>query len=224
VSQPTTRDPLPFREWLVARRVVQKYFETIMNSINFVTTNKGKLATLQRYFDVLEINIPINQCDIDIIEPQADTATEVAKSKARTAFEMLHQPVLVDDSSFHIAALGGFPGPYIKFMLSTIGIEGIMNFMEGKHDRSAYFLSSLVYIDAAGNEHVFEDESYTGTLAKKIVEVKHPRAWGDLHKVFIPTGTNKVLAELSDEEKDATNKENDSYYLFSLWLKARLKK
>lgn len=195
-----------------------------MMSVNFVTTNKGKIATLQRYFDTLGIKVPINQCEIDIIEPQADTATEVAKAKAQTAFEILHQPVLVDDSSFHIAALGGFPGPYIKFMLSTIGIEGIMNFMEGKSDRSAYFLSSLVYIDADGNKHVFEDESYTGTLADTIVEVEHPRAWGDLHKVFIPTGTNKVLAELSDDEKAATNKEKDSYYLFSLWLKAQLEK
>ena len=195
-----------------------------MDTVNFVTTNKGKLATLQGYFDALEINVRINQCEIDIIEPQADTATEVAQSKARTAFKQLHQPVLVDDSSFHITALGGFPGPYIKFMLSTIGIEGIMNFMEDKADRSAYFLSSLVYTDSDGNEHVFEDERYTGTLANKIVEVEHPRAWGDLHKVFIPTGTNKVLAELSDEEKAATNKEKDSYYLFSLWLKAQLEK
>jgi non-canonical purine NTP pyrophosphatase (RdgB/HAM1 family) len=195
-----------------------------MKAVNFVTTNKGKLATLQHYFDALNINIPINQCEVDIIEPQAGSATEVARSKARTAFELLHQPLLVDDSSFHIAALGGFPGPYIKYMLSTIGIEGILNFMEGKNDRSAYFLSSLVYIDAVGNEHVFEDESYTGTLTDKIIEVEDPRAWGDLHKVFIPTGTNKVLAELSNDERAALNKKDDSYYQFSLWLKAHSEK
>jgi non-canonical purine NTP pyrophosphatase (RdgB/HAM1 family) len=195
-----------------------------MNAVTFVTTNKGKLATLQRYFDALEIKVPINQCEIDIIEPQADSATDVAKSKARTAFEMLHQPVLVDDSSFHIAALGGFPGPYIKFMLSTIGIEGIMNFMEDKSNRSAYFLSSLVYIDANGNEHVFEDESYTGSLAEEIVKVEDPRAWSDLHKVFIPTSANKVLAELNDDEREALNKGGDSYRQFSLWLKTQLEK
>src|SRR5690606_18904831 len=93
------------------------------------------------------VDIEVVQKPLDLIEPQAFTAAEVAKVKAHQAYEMLQKPVLVDDSSFHIVALGGFPGPYIKYMLETVGAEGIMKFMQGQTDRSAYFMSSLVFID-----------------------------------------------------------------------------
>ena len=190
-----------------------------MNTVNFVTSNSGKVASLQRYFDGLGITATIKQHSLDIIEPQADSGTEVARAKARAAYQLLNEPVLVDDSSFHISALGGFPGPYIKYMLSTIGIEGIISFMQGKTDRSAYFLSSLVFVDQKGEEHVFEDESYTGTIAEAIVDVDAPNAWSDLFKIFKPTGSSKVLGELTLEELNTTNKDTDSYNQFSVWFK-----
>ncbi|MEI7689916.1 MAG: non-canonical purine NTP pyrophosphatase, partial [Candidatus Saccharibacteria bacterium] len=112
-----------------------------MKSIYFATGNIGKIATLKRHFKQHGVDILIKQGLVDIIEPQADTATGVAIVKARQAYDILKSPVIVDDSLFHISVLGGFPGPYIKYMLSTIGVDGILNFLKNHDDRSAYFLS-----------------------------------------------------------------------------------
>lgn len=192
-----------------------------MNKIYFATSNEGKLLSLREHFLRHNVNIEVEQAFIEMTEPQADTATEVALSKARQAYAFLKEPVVVDDSSFHISALGGFPGPYIKYMLSTIGIKGILDFLARHDNRSAYFLSTLVYINEMGDEYVFEDEPYKGTISKEIVEVDRKESWSDLYKVFTPDGTDKVLVELTDEERESLNTQGDSYAAFTRWIKSK---
>lgn len=192
-----------------------------MKEIIFVTSNKGKVLTMQKNIDYAGLDVKIIQKTInEIIEPQADTSTEVALSKVRQAYKIIKKPLLVDDSSFHISVLGGFPGPYIKYMISTIGVDGILSFMKDKADRSAYFLSSLVFIDESGKEHVFEEEPYYGVIAHEVDDYESEKAWGDLHKIFIPAGTDKVLIRLTDEERLEIDKDkSDVYKDFCLWIK-----
>jgi non-canonical purine NTP pyrophosphatase (RdgB/HAM1 family) len=191
-----------------------------MSEIIFVTGNKGKVNSIQRHIKRLGINLTVTQQKLDLMEPQANTATEVSRHKARQAYKLLKQPVLVDDSSFHIAALGGFPGPYIKYMLTTIGIDGILSFMKGKTDRGAYFLSSLVFIDEAGQEHLFEDAPYPGNIVKQIDDYDSETAWSELYKIFIPDGSDKVLARMTDVERnEIDSNRTDSYNDFCLWVK-----
>jgi len=191
-----------------------------MQEITFATSNKGKVASMQRELERAGVKATIVQVPLELIEPQADTATEVAQAKARQAYAQLKRPVLVDDSSFHIAALGGFPGPYIKYMLSTIGIEGIMEFMDGRTDRSAYFLSSLVYIDEQGKEHVFSDSPYRGQITETIDEHDAEAAWSDLFKIFIPAGSDKTLARMTPDDHAKVNQHQvNAYEEFCLWVK-----
>jgi non-canonical purine NTP pyrophosphatase (RdgB/HAM1 family) len=194
-----------------------------MQTIIFATSNDGKVKSLQRRFERLGVEgFKITKRTLDLIEPQAVSSTEVAKYKAKQAFDVMQKPILVDDSSFHISALGGFPGPFIKYMLETIGIEGILSFMNGKEDRSAYFLSTLVYIDESGNEHVFEDEPYYGVITNKIEDYESTKAWSKLSKIFIPTGSDKVLALMTDEDHARIDEKiTNSYEKFCIWLKER---
>jgi XTP/dITP diphosphohydrolase len=189
-----------------------------MHKIYFATGNKGKFLSLQKYLDEHDVKLELEQATLDLVEPQADSATMVALAKARQAHEVLKAPVVVDDSSFHINALGGFPGPYIKYMILTIGISGILEFMARHDDRSAYFLSTLVYIDESGDEHVFEDEPFKGTIAEQIVDVDRESSWGELHKIFVPNGTTKTLIELSDVERKALITQGDSYAKFARYM------
>jgi XTP/dITP diphosphohydrolase len=194
-----------------------------VKEVIFATSNKGKVSSMQRHAARLKVDITVIQQALELMEPQADTATEVAKVKAKQAFEILGQPVLVDDSSFHIAALGGFPGPYIKYMLSTIGIEGIITFMKGKKDRNAYFLSSLVYVDANGEMHVFEDEPYHGIITAEIDDYISETAWSELYKIFIPKGSDKVLARMTPEDHARVDRQQlNAYESFCLWAKNAL--
>lgn len=193
--------------------------------IIFATGNAGKATSLRYRLKRHGVDVAVDQQSLDLIEPQADTAREIARVKARQAWDQLHQPVIVDDSSFHITALNGFPGPYIKPMLQTVGIDGILRLMEGYDDRSAAFISSLVYIDEDGVEHIFDDDPYTGTIALTASTKKKAGAWSALHQIFIPTGCNKVLAELSaDAHTNVQPERVDSYTRFAQWMKGNTTK
>ena len=193
--------------------------------IIFATGNTGKATSLRYHLKRHGVDATVDQQSLDLIEPQADTAREIALVKARQTWDQLRQPVVVDDSSFHITALNGFPGPYIKPMLQTVGIDGILRLMEGYDDRSAAFISSLVYIDEDGVEHIFDDDPYTGTIALTASTKKKAGAWSALHQIFIPTGCNKVLAELSaDAHTNVQPERVDSYTRFAQWMKGNTTK
>lgn len=195
-----------------------------MKEIIFATGNSGKVATLRRNLKSEGVDIEVVQKPLDLIEPQAFTAAEVAKVKAHQAYEMLQKPVLVDDSSFHIVALGGFPGPYIKYMLETVGAEGIMKFMQGQTDRSAYFMSSLVFIDGNGSEHEFHGQDEKGTIVERMDDYDHPSAWSDLWKIFAPPGETKTYSQMSDAELQAFRRKDmktNAYRQLAVWLKGR---
>ena len=63
-------------------------------------------AKLGEFFDC-------EQRDWNEPEIQGDPE-EIIMHKLETAYKIFKQPVLVDDASVHMDALGGFPGPYMK--------------------------------------------------------------------------------------------------------------
>lgn len=195
-----------------------------MKEIIFATGNSGKIATLTSHLSLAGLAIDITQQPLELIEPQAATATEVARVKAQQAYDLLQRPVLVDDSSFHIRALGGFPGPYIKYMLETVGVDGIVKFMEGQNDRRAYFMSSLVFMDEQGKAHVFEGKDKDGEIIEYVDSNDHPEAWSELWKIFAPPGRGgKTYSQLSHEElrhHRSNDKKDSAYTQFTDWLKS----
>jgi XTP/dITP diphosphohydrolase len=195
-----------------------------MKEIIFATGNSGKIATLKSHIALAGLDISIIQRPLDLIEPQAATAAEVAAVKAQQAYDLLQKPVLVDDSSFHIHALGGFPGPYIKYMLETVGIDGIMKFMQGQSDRQAHFMSSLVFIDENGERHVFNGRDAVGEIVETIDPNDHEEAWSELWKIFAPPGHGgKTYSQLDAKElrrhRQGKN-DNSAYTQFTAWLKS----
>ena len=195
-----------------------------MRRIIFATANSGKIASLRKALDKAGLrDIEIDARVLDVIEPQADSCEEVAVSKAKQAYKLLGEPVLVDDSSFHITALGGFPGVYAKYMNDTLGAEGIIDFMKDKADRSAYFAGVLVYVDEDGEQHIFNASPYHGAIAETIGTMDDGIAWSVLHKIFVPTGSDKVMGEMSPEDFAKIKTEDDGRYgKFTAWLKERL--
>lgn len=197
-----------------------------MNEIIFATSNSGKVATLQSHLAIHGLgDIEVVQSTFDLIEPQATTALEVASSKASQAYQITKAPVLVDDSSFHIYALGGFPGPYIKYMLDTVGAEGIVRFMKGTQDRRAYGMSALVFIDDKGGIHTFSVQGSDGSIAEEVRESVDDSGWSDLWKIFIPAGSTKTLSQMTPEDHEMRHKSESgrsSYNHFAEWLKEYL--
>ena len=68
------------------------------NEIVFVTHNKGKIASAQKYIKKAKL-IPYEH---ELIEPRSDDITEIATSKVKQAYELVKRHWIAQDSGFYI--------------------------------------------------------------------------------------------------------------------------
>lgn len=190
--------------------------------IKFITSNSGKAKTLQSYFNQLgRDDVIITPINLDIVEPQASSVDEVSLSKAKKAYEILKAPVLVEDGGFSIGTLKGFPGVYTKYILQTIGPEGILKLMNGVEDRFAKFISTATFIDESGNVQQFHRKGGEVSIAKNVSSVKSPWAWSDLWKIIYIESVGKTMSEMSEEEVNqyySKGKAEGSLNIFANWF------
>ena len=73
-------------------------------------------ALLQLDLTVTSINLPEIQ-EVDTIA--------IAKQKAILAAQLVNGPCVVEDTSLEFHALGGMPGPYIKWFQETLKSQGM---------------------------------------------------------------------------------------------------
>jgi non-canonical purine NTP pyrophosphatase (RdgB/HAM1 family) len=189
--------------------------------INFVTGNKDKLASMKEH--IVEFGFDALQAALPLIEPQASSIEAVALSKAVQAFKVLQEPVVVEDSGFCIDGLSGFPGPYTKYVLDTIGAAGLLRLAEPLASKTCKFVSVLTYIDLEGEPHTFVDQGM-GTLAMEVDTTSSEQIWSDLWRIFIPDGKSKAFTALTLNEQTNLWKKwqaNSVYTQFAEWLSAR---
>ena len=70
--------------------------------------------------------------------------------KPKTPHQCGRSCVYMQDSGFVIEALNGFPGPYTKYVLSTIGVDGLLKLMDGQLNRRCGFAACVGFADARG--------------------------------------------------------------------------
>ena len=166
--------------------------------IIFATTNIGKASALKAI--AAAQGIEVQQVEVDLVEPQADSVLEVAHNKAMQAVKLLGKPVVVEDSGFAMDVLNGFPGAYIKYALATIGAEGLLRLTASSPAASCRFVSVMCYAAPDGTLQTFVDNNATGTLAAMIDPSPAPNAWSELWRIFIPDGYDKTLSALTADE------------------------
>jgi len=140
---------------------------------------------------------PLARAALDLVEIQAPTSREVALAKATAAFAELNRPVIVEDAGFELAALGGFPGPFIKYWEQLGGLRSICRAVDGLGDRGATAVCVLGLCDATGARTV--EGRVHGTIASA------PRGTGGFgwDAIFIPDGHARTFAEMTGGEKSA---------------------
>jgi len=190
--------------------------------IFFVTSNKGKIASLNEYFKKFEIDVNIEPVKLDIVEPQANSVREVSKIKALEAFEQLKAPVIVEDGGLEIEALNGFPGVYVRYILDSIGVDGILKLMEGVKNRTCNFVSTATFVDREGNIHQFDRDPGFGEVVTEKRTKKSEFAWSDLWYIFYKPDLEKTLSEMTKEElydMDKGDGDSSSLTKFAIWFK-----
>src|SRR5581483_6052070 len=129
--------------------------------------------------------------------------------KCKIAFKIASKPVIVEDDGLFIQGLGGFPGPYSSYIFRTIGNTGILKLLSGSSNRSALFVSVLVYTDGKTTRRFVG--KVVGTISVKTTWT----GWG-YDPIFIPSGQNKTFGKLG-EEKTLISHRAHAVRSFAIW-------
>lgn len=156
-----------------------------------VTGNPGKLAEARRL-----CGVDLQSVEIDLPEIQSLDIRTVLRAKATEAFDRLQRPLVVDETALELAALNGFPGVLVKWMLDAVGAEGVARTANRLGDTRATARCALLFY--TGNQEVFAEGATDGHL------VLPPR--GDLgfgwDLIFEPDEHDLTYAEISGPAKD----------------------
>ena len=161
-----------------------------MRSVAFASTNQNKFQEVQSILSAYGISTDFVQADL--LEIQSDSLIEIAKEKARNAYEKAARPVIVEDDGLYINALKGFPGQYSSHAFKTIGNTGVLRLLEGSGDRSAYFCSVIAY--HGGSVMKTFEARVDGQISTGIAK----GGWG-YDPVFVPAGAKATFAELPNK-------------------------
>lgn len=189
-------------------------------AITYITSNFGKFTSMRRELDRLDV--ALEQRELDLPEIQSDNLRSITAHKLSYAQQMVvppaKPPLLVQDSGFYLDAWTGFPGPYVKHALKTLGNSGILALVTRKR-RGCEFRECLAYADEQGEIRYFE-AIIRGHLAFTERGKSKPDAWSQLHKIFIPLGSELTFAEMSDaEQREWRRNKETSTTKFVQWLK-----
>lgn len=182
--------------------------------ITYVTGNKNKYENTKKFFK--QYDIDVDQQPLSIPEVQGSDSIEIATKKAEEAWRQLKQPLFINDASWIIPALKGFPGPYMKYINQWFDPIDFIHLMEGKEDRTIILKDVIVYIDEIGLT-VFTNE-HKGTILKSVTSgtYRHP---SDTVISLSKTG-NSILEETANgtffiEDEDRVWKD------FAFWIQSR---
>jgi len=119
-----------------------------MVKIFYITGNKYKLENAKRY--TKKLGVELIQKKLDIEEIQSDSIVEIAKGKAKQAFEIFKKPLIVSDSGWKIPALKGFPGPYMHYINNWFSPEDFLALMKNKKNKSVILEHVICGISSKG--------------------------------------------------------------------------
>ncbi|MGH9464444.1 MAG: non-canonical purine NTP pyrophosphatase [Thermoanaerobaculia bacterium] len=159
-----------------------------------VTGSAGKLAEARRLCSSdLEVVV------LDLPEIQSLDLGEILTAKGEEAWRRLGRPLVVEEAGLELAALNGFPGPLVKWMLAATGPAGIARIAHALGDAQARARCLLLYRDA--ERSLIAEGATDGTL------VDAPRGDNGFgwDSIFLPEGNDRTFGELTGPDKDAVS-------------------
>ncbi|MFX1253784.1 MAG: XTP/dITP diphosphatase [Promethearchaeota archaeon] len=166
-----------------------------MKPLNFVTSNENKFRECAEV-----LPIPVKQIKVELLEIQAKTLKEVAKTKITDAREKnIETPFFIEDAGFFVEALKGFPGVYSAYVHSTIGNQGILKLLKEVEDRSAHFECVIAYFEAPEKTL----RVFTGSVYGKVSqELRGSKGFG-FDPIFLPSANpTTTFGEMKTVEKN----------------------
>lgn len=170
-----------------------------VKEINAIVLNHSLLGEREQYPTSPNIIFILPPLGFDPIE-DGKTFEENSLIKARAAWELSRTWTLADDSGLCIDSLNGAPGVHSARYAETpqARIDRVLMEMQGHESRSARFKCCMTLINPQG-EVAF---SYTGVCEGSIIKEQRGTNGFGYDPIFLLEGSNKTMAELSEEEKN----------------------
>lgn len=168
--------------------------------IILVSTNPNKGIEAERI-----LGVPVLRVSLALPEIQAATVEEITRYKMEVAKTKGYGRLIVEDVSLGFDALGNFPGPFVRWLLEAAGGDGLAAIAYALNDRAARAQCCVGYWNGT-EAKMFAGET-TGEILVKPRGARHFGwdAW------FLPSGSKKTFAEMSDQEKDAVSHRGKAY-------------
>ena len=163
---------------------------TLTNELTmlFVTGNSGKFAEVSKHLNCVQV-------DLDLVEIQElDSRAVVAAKLAEARSKCPKGRILIEDTSLHFEAMGGFPGPLIKWLERSVSLKDIAAMVAHNPAATARTIFGLMTEDGT-------IAFYEGTVEGKIVSPKGSNGFG-WDQIFQPDGSAITFAEMTLEEKE----------------------
>jgi len=165
-----------------------------LQTITFITSHPKKAKELSWH-----LNHPIEYLELDLPEIQSLDPHAIVHAKALAAYEHAKSPVLVEDFSLSLEALGGLPGPLIKWFLAELGPVGICRLLDAYSTRKATAKTCFA-LCIKGTVHIFD-----GDMEGRVATSPRGKAGYGTDGIFIPAGWEKTWAEMNKEEQNKTS-------------------
>lgn len=173
------------------REVLAHAAADALGGVVLVTGNKAKLAEARRL-----CGADLEAVEVDLPEIQSLDLLAVLRAKGEEASLRLQRPLIVEETGLELAAMAGFPGPLVKWMLAAIGAEGIAKTAIAMGDDRVTARCALLLLEP-GREVVAVGE----TRGRVVLPPRGDHGFG-WDPIFIPAGEDKTYAQLRPEDKD----------------------
>ena len=165
---------------------------------------------IQEYVSFVDLRV----INVDLPEIQEVNTEAIAKEKALLGAQLAGGPCVVEDTSLQFTALGGMPGPYIKWFQERLGSEGLYNILSAYEDKSAQAVCTLAFCPYPHADPVL----FTGVTEGTIVEPVEGRGFG-WDSIFVPDGADIPFSVMTTEQKNTRSHRGKAVRQWAAWLK-----
>ena len=151
--------------------------------------------------------------NVDLPEIQEVNTEAIAKEKALLGAQLAGGPCLVEDTSLKFHALGGMPGPYIKWFQERLKSDGLYKILMAYEDKSATAVCTLAFCPAPHADPIL----FTGECSGTIVAPTGKGGFG-WDSIFVPNGENETFSCLSTERKNQLSHRGAAVRQWARWL------
>jgi inosine triphosphate pyrophosphatase len=192
--------------------------------IAFCTGNKMKAHEVKTIFSehgatkgpsLEQSLVQLTILEVDLPEIQEVDTAAIAKNKALLGAQLAGGPCMVEDTSLQFTALGGMPGPYIKWFQDRLGSEGLYNILAAYSDKSATAVCTLAFCPTPHADPVL----FTGSCHGRIVAPESGRGFG-WDSIFLPDGSDVPFSLMTLEQKCRLSHRGKVVRKFADWLGA----